>query len=243
MRINILTYNIQHGLDYKLNKYDKIRKINLEKIANVIKNSKADIVGLNEVYNYGKDNIDRCEQTKKLANLANIKNFAFAEAIKVRGTDTYGNAFLSKFDIESIKTIKVPSPDVHTEDVYYEDRVLLKADVNINGKILSCFITHFGLANEEQERMFEVVKKEIEKTNNPYIFMGDFNMTDDSYIIEKIKEMMNITIPNPIPTFNSIEPFKRIDYIFLSKDIKLIESEVINVIASDHLPVKAIIEI
>lgn len=243
MKLNILTYNIQHGLDYKLIKYEKIRKINLEKIANVIKDCNADIVGLNEVYDYGCENIDRCEQTKKLSNLSNIGNFAFAEAIKVRGTDTFGNAFLSKFEITSIKTIKVPSPQVKDEDAYYEDRVLLRAEINVNGKTLTCFITHFGLALGEQEKMFAVVSKEIANTKTPYIFMGDFNMTDDSPIISKFKEMMNITIPEAIPTFNSIEPFKRIDYIFLSKDIKLIESEVINVVASDHLPVKAIIEI
>lgn len=244
MRINLLTYNIQHGLNFRLLKSEeKIRKIEFEPIANLIKQSKADIVGLNEVYNYGELNIDRCEQPKKIANLSNMKNYLFGEAIKVRGTDSYGNAFLTNFDIVSFKSIPVPSPKEHTEDKYYEDRVLLVIDIKIEDKTLTCFITHFGLAVGEQEIMLGIIKDEIKKINNPYIFMGDFNMTDESPIIKELKEMMNISIKEPAYTFSSLNPFERIDYIFLSKDIKLIESHVIEYVASDHFPVFASIEL
>ena len=244
MIFNILTYNIQHGLNYRLLKSEeKIRKIEFEPIASLIKQSKADIIGLNEVYNYGETNIDRCEQPKKIANLSNIKNYLFGEAIKVKGTDLYGNAFLTNFDIASYKTIKVPSPKEHTEDKYYEDRVLIEANVKIENKILTCFITHFGLAVGEQEIMLNILKEEIKKIDTPYMLMGDFNMTDDSPIINELKQMMNISIKEPTNTFSSLNPFERIDYIFLSKDIKLIESHVIEYVASDHFPVVATIEL
>jgi len=243
MKINLLTYNIQHGLDYQLIKYDHIRHINLDHIADVITNTKADIIGLNEVYNSSIKNPDRVEQVKKLARYTEIKNYVFAKAFSVGGADDFGNALLSKFDVLSYEIFPVESPKIRRENAYYEDRALLKAKIGINGKTLTVFVTHFGLAKSEQELMYNKFIEEMEKCNTPFIFMGDFNQEQNSEYIQKLAEKMQMVIPEEVPTFPSINPYKRIDYIFLSNDIKLVEANVLSVVCSDHLPIFATIEI
>ena len=61
--MKIMTFNIQHGLDYKL-RLEGIRKVNFEKIVEIINTYKPDIVSFNEVYNTG-DELEFGEQIKK----------------------------------------------------------------------------------------------------------------------------------------------------------------------------------
>lgn len=243
MEIKVMTYNIQHGLDYILRKTQQIRKIDLEKIANIIKDNNAEIVGINEIYNTSETNPDRVDQIKKLSSYTGIKYPIFAKAISSNGLNDYGNAFLSNYEILSFESFNVYSPKEHIYDAYYEDRVLLKVNLKISDKVLTCFVTHFGLAPDEQELMFNKIMEEIKKVNNPFLLMGDFNMTSDNNIIKEFKKVMNISILEDEPTFSSLEPFERIDYMFFSKDIKIIESHVIKVVQSDHFPVISTIEL
>ena len=46
-----------------------------------------------------------------------------------------------------------------------------------------------------------------------------------------------------INTYPSIDSKMKIDYIFLSKDIKILDADVLDVINSDHLPIYALITI
>lgn len=244
MKTNLLTYNIEHGLDYQLIKYDHIRHINLDNIAKVITESGADIIGLNEVYNSSMKNPDRVEQAKKLARYTKIKNHIFAKALTVGGADDYGNACLSKLDYKDYEVFSVPSPEIKREKTYYEDRCILKVNFIIdNNRILTCFITHFGLAKVEQESMYKRLLEEVAKINNPFVIMGDFNLEDDNEYIIDFKNRFNIAIKSPTPTFTSLNPYKRIDYIFTSKDIIVTRAKVLNYVASDHLPVFATIEV
>ena len=243
MKIKLLTYNIQHGLDYDLIKNENIRHINLDQIARIIEESGADIIGLNEVYNSSIKNPDRVEQTKKLAKYTNIPYHIFAKALAVGEVDDFGNGFLSKYEYLNYEVYSVPSPTIKREKTYYEDRCILKVNYLIDNKPFTCFVTHFGLANSEQELMFNKLMELTSQEKNPFILMGDFNQLDDSPYIITFKEKFKIAMEEEIPTFTSLNPYKRIDYIFVSKDIKVLDAKVLNVVASDHLPVYAEIEI
>ena len=54
MKLKIMTYNIEHGLDYADYKKTKVEKINLDLSADVINSEDADIICLNEVRGKGK---------------------------------------------------------------------------------------------------------------------------------------------------------------------------------------------
>lgn len=240
--IKILTYNIQHGLDYQLRINDNIRKVDLDKVSKIIKERNPDIVSFNEVYNtVDNSNDEYFNQIKYLAEKNGYPYYLFSQAIETKN-GPYGNAFMSKIPFENYEIIKVKDPIERTEKVFYESRVITK----FSFKDFNIFSTHFGLAKSEQENAYKALMNNLDDKKS--IFIGDLNMTPDNEIINKIKntfidstEYIN-TLSNNY-TFPSINPIKKIDYIFVSKSIKIISSEVINYIYSDHLPIETIIEI
>ena len=83
MQLNLMSYNIQHCLNYIT------RKIDFDLFAKVIKDSDADIIGLNEVNGEGKHE-DYLPQAEILAKKLGYF-FYFAEAIRFDGVNPYGN--------------------------------------------------------------------------------------------------------------------------------------------------------
>ncbi len=122
--------------------------------------------------------------------------------------------------------------------------------------IINTHLDHVGVNAREQS-----IKLILEKitafntTNFPVIFMGDFNATPETKVINLIKEQLNDTKAlsktkpyGPNGTFNAFKfndsITKRIDYIFTSKnkEIKINSHSVLSdskdlKYPSDHLPV------
>ena len=222
----LMTYNIMHGLDY-IKLLQKERIIDLDKIIEIIKEYNPDILALNEVYNDTKG----VNQAELIASKLGY-NYYFGKSINLGNSLLYGNALLSKYKIESPKTIKIPDVLVHDENVYYESRIIIKAKINN----YNVFISHFGLAKKEQENAINTLRKEIKGLNN-VIFMGDLNIDEEELpVIDDDLYNTSDILDKKIKTFTSISPTKKIDYIFVSRIILVLEVNVVNKIASDHLP-------
>ena len=77
--------------------------------------------------------------------------------------------------------------------------------------------------------------------NNKTIFLGDLNMEPDNMLIKNIKSYFvdtdDYNKENNHYTYPSNCVSRKIDYIFVSKNIKVELSEIINYVASDHLPI------
>ena len=76
--------------------------------------------------------------------------------------------------------------------------------------------------------------------------MGDFNITHEEEILMPIRERMRDTadaFSAPLLSFPSDEPRIKIDYIFVSRDIEVISADIPAIIASDHRPHTAEINI
>lgn len=208
-------------------------------IAEVIKKCEPDIVGLNEMY--GKSDIEEYDaQTEKLSDLTGLKHFKFAEAC-ILEEGTFGNALLSKTPFISAQVIPVPEEDEKTGDQLYESRCLLKIKYE-NG--LTVLIIHFGLNKDEHIHAVNTVLENLEEEK--CILMGDFNVLPDNEVLKPIQERMTDTalfFEEPYLTFPSDKPFKKIDYIFVSNDIKVINADVPPIAVSDHLPHTVEIEI
>lgn len=233
--IKVMTFNIQHGKDY-------IKKdINLKLMSDVIKEENADIVCLNEVRGEG-PHPDYCNQTKIIADYLNYYGY-FGQAIEFQN-GKYGNAIVSRYPFKKVETIAIPDPEIKDEDTLYETRCLIKAEFEDPNLVV--LATHFGLANSEQENALNVVKEEISKCHLPLVFMGDLNMKPDN---KRIMEISRILIDTATVfdgeklTFPSIEPNRKIDYIFVSKDIEIVSADIPNKVASDHLPHTAVIKL
>ena len=232
-----MTFNTQHCLNFKT------KKIDFDIMADTIKKCDADIVSLNEMRDEGPDP-EFSAQTKILAEKAGYEYYTFAPAILVGGENPYGNGILSKYPITSVEVIDIPSPEVHKYDQLYESRCLLKVGIDANGTVLTVYVTHFGLNPDEAENSLnEIFRKPIP---DKLVLMGDFNFTPDSNIIKPLKEhffdVANLFDEEKL-TFPSDVPDRKIDYIFTSKNIEVLSADVPEIIASDHLPHTAVIEI
>lgn len=98
-------------------------------------------------------------------------------------------------------------------------------------------MTHFGLNPDEQVLAQETVLAQIE--DQRCVLMGDFNMTPDAELLQSIRARMTDTaalIQGPTATFPSDRPDRKLDYLFLSRDLTVQSAEILPVIASDHRP-------
>jgi endonuclease/exonuclease/phosphatase family metal-dependent hydrolase len=236
MRIRVMSYNIQHGMDYMRYKREKKHIIDFDLFADVITSQKPDVVVLNEVRNAGNDP-EYEDQTRILAEKTGFTYYRFGEAIRFKPNLPYGNALLSKYPITEFDTIKIPDPEVKDEDVYYETRCVIRAKVNLGDRSLTVFGSHFGLANSEQRNAVKTVVSLIDASEKPYVLMGDFNMVPEDEKLIPIYERMTDTaiyFNEPKLSFPSDKPDYKIDYIFVSKDLKVTHADIPDIVASDH---------
>ena len=231
-----MSFNTQHCLNYIEDKID------FQIMADAIKKCDADIVGLNEMRDKGVRE-DFKNQTEILSALTGLGYHYFACALMVRGVDPYGNALLSRYPIESAETVPVPDPAPETRKGtrQYETRCLLKA--KLEGGI-TVLVIHFGLNPDEQKNAVDTVLKHLEKEK--CILMGDFNVRPDNEILNPIRECMKDTagfFTEPLLSFPSDKPTRKIDYIFVSSDVEVVSADIPAIVASDHRPHTAEVKI
>lgn len=225
--MNLMSFNTQHCLNYKK------QKIDFEIMAAAITRCGADIVGLNEMRDRGNDP-EFEQQASILSELTGLPYCYFAKAIDFGENNPYGNALLSRYPLVHAETVLIPDPDPKTGTGYYETRCILKATLD-NG--ITVLVTHFGLNPDEQENAVKTVLEHLEDTR--CILMGDFNVLPDDQVLAPIRARMTDTaalFEAPLLSFPSDAPCKKIDYIFVSKDIAVTAADIPAIVASDHRP-------
>ena len=225
--MKFMSFNTQHCLNYLE------QKIDFDIMARAIKECDADVIGLNEMRNVGVHH-EYLDQVGILSELTGIDNHYFAEAIKFSEVNPYGNGMLSKLPIISVETIIIPDPDPKKYDGYYETRCVLKA--KLEGDI-TVLISHFGLNPDEQENAVKTIVENIAPSK--CIVMGDFNMQPDNPLLNPIRERMVDTakfFTEPKLSFPSDKPNIKIDYIFVSPDVEVVAADIPNIVAADHRP-------
>lgn len=245
--MKIMTFNIQHGVVFD----DPEKKIDLAAFADYINAVNPDILGINEIRGSKIDsekieNINEynAPQAKILASLTGMRYY-FAPAIESKN-GLYGNALLSRFDMGESTIIPIPSPP---EDMRifsrYENRCLLKSRINTGSEEITVFVCHMGLNPQERLSAVEKICHELDSTEGKKILMGDFNMTPDNELLAPIYDRLvdtEIKMSGNILTFPSDSPERKIDYIFASRDLKIISAKVPDRYISDHRVIIAEIE-
>lgn len=228
--MKLLTFNVQHFRNYIT------REIDIDLFARTIKEINPDIICLNEVFGEGSNDIYG-DQVKEIASKLDL-NYFFGKAISIP-KGNYGNAILSKYPIENQEIIPIPDPLTKNEDTYYETRILIKAKINN----IYVFITHMGLAKDERINATKVLEKNINNLTEPFVIMGDFNMTPNDSLLKPIyKYTIDVLKENDGNTFSSVNPERRIDYILVSKNIKKYNGKIIEKVVSDHFPIVSNLE-
>lgn len=232
--MRIMTFNIQHALDYKN------QKIDIDLFADSIKKYGADICGLNEVRGKGflKGYTD---QTNAIADRLDFYRY-FGEAIKVKGTSPYGNALVSKYPIKSAETVRIPDPKVKNAYEHYESRCVIKAVLDIEGSELCVLICHMGLAKDERKNAVETLCGLIDKIEMPLVVMGDFNTVPEDAVLaplfDRMKDTADISDAAKGPTFPSYNPDIKIDYL-LYRGLVCENAVIVEEIVSDHFSIFA----
>ena len=230
--MKIMTFNIQHCLDYNYYLENKTERINFQVMADAIKTVSPDIVGLEEVRGEGRVDTYK-EQTEILASLSDMPYHFFAKAIDF-ADGPYGNALLSKHKIVSSEIIPIPDPVEKTGDRWYETRCVLKAV--LEGGI-TVMVTHIGLNRDEKANAVKTILENL--PSEKCILMGDFNLHPDDPLLAPIMEKMKdtaITFSSPLLSCPSDKPREKIDYILVSPDIEIVDADIPPVVASDHRP-------
>ena len=238
MMLKVMTFNIQHALDYQK------QVIDFDLFVNAIKKYDADICGLNEVRGAGPVE-GYTDQTSAIADGLGFNGY-FGEAIKVQGTSPYGNAVVSKLPFKSAEAIAIPDPKSKKGKYSFESRCIIKAVLNFEGKDICFLICHMGLNKSEQKNAVKAICDLLDEIKMPVILMGDFNTTPNDKVLNPIRRLMKDTdefnsVKN-MGTYPSDKPEKKIDYIFY-RDLKCVKTETIEEIYSDHLPIIAEFEI
>lgn len=230
--VKILTYNIHHA-----NPPSTPGKIDIEAIAKVINDSKADIIGIQEV----DINVSRSEmvnQAEKLAELTGTEYF-FSKGIDLE-KGYYGVLILSKHKIVGKRRYDLPMP------VKSENRSLAIVDVELpGGKTISLANTHLDLKEENRIAQSEFINELGELYKKPLILVGDLNAKPDSKPIKILEEYFVRNTTSNQPTSPNVNTKNEIDYIMVLKNrefnwktYQVVKEEY----ASDHLPLLAEIE-
>ena len=238
-RLRVLCYNIHYGQGTD-GKYD------LERLANVIKKAKPDLVALQEV-DVGVKRSGRVHQARRLGDLTGM-------AVRFGPTQHYegglfGNAVLTRLPILDVSIHPLPYTESSPKRVTYPRGAIAVTVRAPNDRPLRFVSTHFQ-HNVAEDRLAEA--KAINKLfagdeKLPTILAGDMNAVPDSDPIQELlKHWTNASDKAVSPTAPSQKPTSRIDYVFYrsSASFRLIEAEVIEESkASDHRPVLAVLEL
>lgn len=235
VRLRVLTYNIHHaeGVDGRLD---------LERIAGVIRESRADIVALQEV----DQKVRRSEQVDQPAELARLTGLhvAFGSNITHEG-GLYGNAVLSRYPVLKHRNHRLPNINRG------EQRGVLEAELQISGASspLLLLATHFDHRPASAERLAsaKAINKLVEqRKNQPALLAGDLNAVPASGPLEELTGMWQSASSEEQPTVPVGRPTVQIDYVLLrpANRWQVISSQVLDeAVASDHRALLAVLEL
>jgi endonuclease/exonuclease/phosphatase family metal-dependent hydrolase len=227
--IRVITYNIHHGVGLD-------EKLDLARIAALIKAEDADLVALQEV-DRGVERTAKRDLPAELAELTGMKVY-FGPNIRYQGGD-YGNAVLTKFPIKQAKNSPL------TMVGKGEQRGVIQLVLDVRGTDVLFMDTHLDSRREEAERTRsagELVQLIAAAGQMPVMVCGDFNTVPATPAHVKMKtaladtwELIGQESGLTSPTEN---PRRRIDYLWISTaTIELLQVKVLRSNASDHLPV------
>lgn len=219
--IKIVSYNIHSGLNKDMfpTLFDTIDFLRI---------SNADIICLQEV----NESANAGFQVSSFKEELNMYSHFGANVVNL-GLN-YGLVTYSKYPIKSENHIYLSSDR--------EQRGMLHTVVNVEGRKLNIINVHLGLGDKEREiQLSELVDFISELDNEPYIVVGDFNQGSMSLDDRVLKDVAKELDKENILTFAT--GLDRIDYIFVSPKIEVLDYDVLIKNMSDHYPIIAKIRI
>ncbi len=219
MIVTVASYNIHKGEGID-------RRVDLSRIALVLKEIDADLIGVQEVYR---------PQAEALARSLGMR--MAMGATRIHGGLPYGNAVFTRFAIEASYAFDLTRPA-------RQPRGGIRLDLLVGECMLHLFNVHFGLKIRERvEQVEALVREQILNVElvGPRVVMGDLNEWFPGPVGRALRRELHgprirRTHPAPLPLFP-------LDRIYWDRDLHAegfhVHRSRLARVASDHLPVVA----
>jgi endonuclease/exonuclease/phosphatase family metal-dependent hydrolase len=246
--VRALTFNIRHGVGL-----DGVH--DLDRVARVIEGAAADLVALQEVDRHLSPRSGYLDQAAWLAGRLDM-DMAYGPVVDLGpsalppdpptaatgGSEgarrQYGIALLSRAPLREPHNLLLTRPRGG------EQRGLLGAVVDVDGRVVRVFCTHLQ-HRSRTERLAQAtqIAKSLAAGAGPVVVMGDLNARPGDPEIAPLTDVLDdawaVAGNGAGFTFDAATPHARIDYILTSADLEARSAAVLPSNASDHLAVLA----
>jgi endonuclease/exonuclease/phosphatase family metal-dependent hydrolase len=240
--LRVLVYNIHAGKD-------AAGTPNLERVAEVVRTSRADVVLLQEVDR----ETERSGREDQLATLEKLTALhgVFGRTLPYQGGQ-YGIAILSRWPIEADSLHLLPISRASADTARApEPRGALHASVRTPGGRVHLVSTHLDASRGDAYRLQQIagvieLAKKLRDSGELTLIGGDFNSTPDSPTVGRMtasgwRDAWIGCGAGAGPTIPDDAPVRRIDDLFLPPTLRCDSAEVRESRASDHRPVLFVI--
>jgi len=245
--IRVLVFNIHAGKD-------AAGAPNLERVADLVRSTDADVVLLQEV-DRGTGRSGKEDQLQRLADLLNAgakKTYtaAFGKSLDFDGGE-YGIAALVRGTISDVRTESLPvQPPQERSGGSHEPRAALLMRTQTRLGAVNVLTTHIDASREEHYRLQESARI-VNLTNGDLteglnedegmMAGGDFNAEPGSRTYQQLlfgglRDVWTACGSGNGLTYPADKPVKRIDYLFLAGNLRCTAAQVIDSQVSDHRP-------
>ncbi len=234
-----------------------------EKIENIVKEIQKhdpDIVCLQELTQGCTFNRMRDTSEYIARNLGFNHYFKVAQRWKTGNKKAQGNGIFTRFPIQKKFYDYVAKPEKYLNKPSSEKRIYSEITIDAGGAPLTVGTTHLSYEirfvqtdkkKKEADNLINIIKNKKKK----YVLAGDFNSGPVSYTIDKVQDYLLHAGPDVAEKTWPTKPHKdssgwsvnsldwRLDYVFVTGDMKVKSSKIIKTDYSDHLPILVELEI
>ena len=180
----------------------------------MLKEENVDIVCLSEISEKSLCTGFR-SQTETLAKSAGMDHSHFFSQQKIGKLFRHeGNAIISRYPIENIA-----SHPLHKELIGV---ALDQAVIEVEGKGVTIFAAHLALTKKHRQIQIKEIIDILKEKQGPLILAGDFNEREPAALDILLRETP-LTHKCALPTYPSWNPKYPLDYIFLSKEFRVLD--------------------
>jgi endonuclease/exonuclease/phosphatase family metal-dependent hydrolase len=232
----IVTYNVRRCVGND-------RRLDVGRVAEVLAALEPDVVALQEL-DVGRARTGHVDQAGEIAEKLDMACH-FNAAMRVE-QELYGDAILSAHPEKLIQAGPLPG---YARLPQLEPRGAVWIEVELDGRPVQIINTHLGLVPREQQHQARFLAGPSwighPRCAGAKILLGDFNATGTSVVYRTLTARLDAArnlAPrrSPTATFPSQLPVLRIDHLFVSREIRVLDVfapfDPLTRIASDHLP-------
>lgn len=239
--VRVLVYNVHAGKD-------AAGGDNLERVADLVRATNADVVLLQEV-DRGTRRSGNVDQPSVLAQRTGFAA-AFGKTLDYDGGE-YGIAVLSRWPITQQTLVRLPvEPPQRRSGGSYEPRGAQRVIVRAPGGDLALINTHLDASREDHYRRQEIrTVLAVARDAAPMVLVGgDFNSTPESEVQADVRQVgvrdaWVVCGKGDGFTYPADVPIKRIDYLYLTGAATCSRAEVPETTASDHRPLLVTVQL